>query len=244
MFHFFCCCWPIPTLDSHVLFLQPLLRSHYNNLYQKVPHNNHLWKCPSPRSIQTLSRYPFSIMGLSPPVFVVLIVLATVVPPLIAGVLLSRFVCRDFRDAAGAVKSRPQRRCFGLRRVRSADSTAAKSLATRAQSYADSWQDLESLRTYRDTPTPSLQYCTCEQALPTGGPTSSTIQIQQPPETWHPSRASRLTWSFSPTRRNPSDLQKSHSRLEFSRDSGVAMEGSIEEERGTGEGRALRRTRV
>ncbi|CCF32065.1 hypothetical protein CH063_04523 [Colletotrichum higginsianum] len=101
-------------------------------------------------------------MGLSPPVFVVLIVLATVVPPLIAGVLLSRFVCRDFRDAAGAVKSRPQRRCFGLRRVRSADSTAAKSLATRAQSYADSWQDLESLRTYRDTPTPtpSLQYCT------------------------------------------------------------------------------------
>ncbi|TKW56331.1 hypothetical protein CTA1_1791 [Colletotrichum tanaceti] len=99
-------------------------------------------------------------MGLSPPVFVVLIVLATVVPPLIAGALLSRFVCRNFRDAAGAVKPRPQRRWFGLRRVRSDDSTAAKSLATRAQSYADSWQDLESLRAYRDTPTPSLQYCT------------------------------------------------------------------------------------
>ncbi|OHW91619.1 hypothetical protein CSPAE12_09758 [Colletotrichum incanum] len=167
-------------------------------------------------------------MGLSPPVFVVLIVLATIVPPLIAGALLSRFVSRNFRDAAGAVEPKPQRRWFGLRRVRSMDSTADDSLATRAQSYADSWQDLESLRTYRDTPTPSLRYCTCEQVPTVGAPVPAAIRIQPSPETWRPSRASRLAWSFSPTRRERSQLRKSHSRSGFSRDSGVALECSEE----------------
>ncbi|GKT48660.1 uncharacterized protein ColSpa_08841 [Colletotrichum spaethianum] len=169
-------------------------------------------------------------MGLSPPVFVVLIVLATIVPPLTAGALLSRFVCRNFRDAAGAVEPKPRRRWFGLRRTRSIDSTSADSLATRAQSYTDSWHDLESLHTYRDTPTPSLQYCAQDQAPPVVAPVPAAIRIQPPPETWHPSRASRLTWSFSPTRRHPSELQKSHSRSGFSKDSGMVLEGSGEDE--------------
>ncbi|OHE94349.1 ubiquitin-conjugating enzyme [Colletotrichum orchidophilum] len=92
-----------------------------------------------------------------------LIVLATVIPMLIIAVLLSCFICRNFRDAAGAIEPKPPRRWFGLRRVKSSDSTIT-SLATRTQNYADSWQDLESLRTYRDTPTPSIQHGIHEQA--------------------------------------------------------------------------------
>ncbi|KAK1597344.1 uncharacterized protein LY79DRAFT_647156 [Colletotrichum navitas] len=184
-------------------------------------------------------------MGLSPPLFVVLIVLATIVPPLVAGALLTRFVCRNFRDAAGVVEPKPRRCWFGLRRVRSINSNTTDSLATRAQSYADSWQDLESLRTHRDTPTPSLRYCTCEEVPPVRTPVPAAIRFQpQPPETWHPSRASRLTWSFSPTRRDQGHPRRSRSRLGSSKDSGVVLEGSSEEERRARGERASRRMRV
>ncbi|KAK2063514.1 hypothetical protein LY76DRAFT_197023 [Colletotrichum caudatum] len=184
-------------------------------------------------------------MGLSPPVFVVLIVLATIVPPLIAGALLARFVCRNFRDAAGLVEPKPRRCWFGLRRVRSTNSNAADSLATRAQSYADSWQDLESLRTHRDTPTPSLRYCTLEEVPAVRVPVPAVVRSRpRLPEAWHPSRASRLTWSFSPTRRDQGRLQRSRSRLESSKDSGVVLEGSSEEEWKAGGERAPRQMRV
>ncbi|WYZ45277.1 hypothetical protein EsH8_VIII_000593 [Colletotrichum jinshuiense] len=174
-------------------------------------------------------------MGLSPPVFVCLIVLATVVPPLIAGALLSRFVCRNFRDAAGAVEPRPQRRWFGLRHVKfNATDTG---LAARAQSYADSWQDLESLRTYRDTPTPSIHHCIHEQARFAPSP------LQPLSETWHPSRASRLTWSFSPTRVDQRAPRSSHNRSRWSRDSGIVLEGEDEDQKARDE-QALKRTRV
>ncbi|KAK1641001.1 hypothetical protein BDP81DRAFT_390318 [Colletotrichum phormii] len=96
-------------------------------------------------------------MGLSTPVAAVLIVLVTVVPMLLIAGFTARFISRNFRDAAGAIEPRPARRWFGLRRVKSTDSTTT-SLATHTQHYADSWPDLESLRTYRDTPNPSIQH--------------------------------------------------------------------------------------
>ncbi|KAK1699875.1 hypothetical protein BDP55DRAFT_600049 [Colletotrichum godetiae] len=173
-------------------------------------------------------------MGLSIPVAAVLIVLVTVVPMLLIAGFTARFISRNFRDAAGIIEPRPARRWFGLRRLKSADSTTA-SLATHTQHYADSWPDLESLRTYRDTPNPSIQHgiheiASCESPAPQQATT--TVQIQQPTETWHPSRASRLSWSFSPTRRRTDrggPLPKSRSRSKFSRDSGVVLEGGSEE---------------
>ncbi|KAK1507987.1 ubiquitin-conjugating enzyme [Colletotrichum costaricense] len=97
-----------------------------------------------------------STMGLSTPVAAVLIVLVTVVPMLLIAGFTARFISRNFRDAAGAIEPKPARRWFGLRRVKSNDS-ATTSLATNTLHYADSWPDLESLRTYQDTPTPSIQ---------------------------------------------------------------------------------------
>ncbi|KAG7065743.1 ubiquitin-conjugating enzyme [Colletotrichum scovillei] len=95
-------------------------------------------------------------MGLSTPVAAVLIVLVTVVPMLLIAGFTARFISRNFRDAAGAIEPKPARRWFGLRRVKSNDS-ATTSLATNTLHYDDSWPDLESLRTYQDTPTPSIQ---------------------------------------------------------------------------------------
>lgn len=171
-------------------------------------------------------------MGLSTPVAATLIVLVTVVPMLLIAGFTARFISRNFRDAAGAIEPKPARRWFGLRRVKSTDSTTT-SLATNTLHYADSWPDLESLRTYRDTPTPSIQRGIHEVAsVPQQATTTTTVQIQPPPETWHPSRASRLSWSFSPTRRRTDRtgaVPKSRSRSRFSRDSGVVLEGSYEE---------------
>ncbi|KXH63140.1 hypothetical protein CNYM01_09052 [Colletotrichum nymphaeae SA-01] len=170
-------------------------------------------------------------MGLSTPVAAVLIVLVTVVPMLLIAGFTARFILRNFRDAAGAIEPKPARRWFGLRRVKSNDS-ATTSLATNTLHYDDSWPDLESLRTYQDTPTPSIQRGIHEVASVPQQATTTTVQIQPPPETWHPSRASRLSWSFSPTRRRTDRrgaVPKSRSRSRFSRDSGVVLEGSSEE---------------
>ncbi|EXF76319.1 hypothetical protein CFIO01_05401 [Colletotrichum fioriniae PJ7] len=88
-------------------------------------------------------------MGLSTPVAATLIVLVTVVPMLLIAGFTARFISRNFRDAAGAIEPKPARRWFGLRRVKSTDSTTT-SLATNTLHYADSWPDLENPATARD----------------------------------------------------------------------------------------------
>ncbi|OLN88224.1 hypothetical protein CCHL11_00437 [Colletotrichum chlorophyti] len=177
-------------------------------------------------------------MGLSPPVFVFLIVLATVVPPLVTGALLTRFVCRNFRDAAGVLEPRPRSRWFGLGRTKSGNGDTV--VTGRGHSFADSWPDLESVRTRRrDTPTPSTYHCIREQGLLA----PSALNLNTPSEAWNPPRASRLTWSFSPTRMDRMAARRSaQNHSGCSRDSGVVM--VCEEDQQISTGLAKTQTKV
>ncbi|CAI0649000.1 unnamed protein product, partial [Colletotrichum noveboracense] len=133
-------------------------------------------------------------MGLSPIAFVVLIVLATVSLPLILFALLSRF--------------------FGLRRARDdSSSNNSSSLSSGSRFLTDSWPDLESTRGHNDTPPldPGTELIDFADV------------VRSPSQAWHPSRESRLIWSFSPTRIDRTAPQHLN-RSECSRDSGVILE--------------------
>ncbi|KAK1857353.1 hypothetical protein CCHR01_00134 [Colletotrichum chrysophilum] len=105
---------------------------------------------------------------------------------------------------------------FGLRRARDdSSSNNSSSLSSGSRFLTDSWPDLESTRGHNDTPPldPGTELIDFADV------------VRSPSQAWHPSRESRLVWSFSPTRIDRTAPQHLN-RSECSRDSGVILERS------------------